>query len=674
MKKKSRGFTLVELLVAVAILAIIVSIAFALYNNFSKGAKETATVITKQNLVSAAQLYAKEFKTNPDFWYEEIINDVPTGNDFTCTTIKQLKNKGILQGKLIYADTEEEIADDTTIKITRDTNMVITSQIETDSAQCDKTPPVLTIDIEGNLINDWYTGEINYTITPEYGFSGISEFDYYIEIDGNKTTLDEVDEKYVYKGKIEDDISSSNIKICAWAMNGNDIESQRVCEQIKLDNTNVEKPNVVASDNITSNNWHKNTFTLNISGGGNPISGKYYQYRKDNDNNYTKVSNNKINIVESDHNKTIYVKTCSNINKCSEEVSYKVLIDKVAPTITNVSKSTTSYVSSLTIKATIADSLSGIAKYKIDKNSTYVNSGWTSASGQKSLSINKSINSDGTYYIWVEDKAGNYTKSSININNIATLKTTTVTLNNNTTSNVSSNKNISGIKSLQSVTVNNGKVISSYLSGSKVYFSLGGGSATQIRETSTAYRNPTIYSATAKKKCSCPNGGTLNTNTNRCIGETHTYENEQIQPWACVNNRWKGQEGFGVNDSNRDCNYYGCYGCQKSIENQKKFTYYDEKGNFVKSNCEPYVPNYNCISSEDNKWVVKTRTCYMDCIEPSYNASCGTQYSCRTGTLLNKYCYDCGSDTLVTSRMQCRYNKTVYRNIYNYTVTIKYYA
>ena len=52
MKKKSRGFTLVELLVAVAILAIIVSIAFALYNNFSKGAKETATVITKQNLVS----------------------------------------------------------------------------------------------------------------------------------------------------------------------------------------------------------------------------------------------------------------------------------------------------------------------------------------------------------------------------------------------------------------------------------------------------------------------------------------------------------------------------------------------------------------------------------------------------------------------------------------------
>ena len=80
MKKKSRGFTLVELLVAVAILAIIVSIAFALYNNFSKGAKETATVITKQNLVNAAQLYAKEFKTNPDFWYEEIIND-----DQKCT-------------------------------------------------------------------------------------------------------------------------------------------------------------------------------------------------------------------------------------------------------------------------------------------------------------------------------------------------------------------------------------------------------------------------------------------------------------------------------------------------------------------------------------------------------------------------------------------------------------
>ena len=673
MKKKSRGFTLVELLVAVAILAIIVSIAFALYNNFSKGAKETATVITKQNLVNAAQLYAKEFKTNPDFWHEEIINDVPTGNDFTCTTIKQLKNKGILQGKLIYADTEEEIADDTTIKITRDTNMVITSQIETDSAQCDKTPPVLTIDIEGNLINDWYTGEINYTITPEYGFSGISEFDYYIEIDSNKTTLDEVDEKYVYKGKIEDDISSSNIKICAWAMNGNDIESQRVCEQIKLDNTNIEKPNVVASDNITSNNWHKNTFTLNISGGGNPISGKYYQYRKDNDNNYTKVSNNKINIVESDHNKTIYVKTCSNINKCSEEVSYKVLIDKVAPTITNVSKSTTSYVSSLTIKATIADSLSGIAKYKIDKNSTYVNSGWTSASGQKSLSINKSINSDGTYYIWVEDKAGNYTKSSININNIATLKTTTVTLNNNTTSNVSSNKSISGIKSLQSVTVNNGRVLSSYLSGSRVYFSLGGGSSTAVPTTQTVSVSANSSTAKTRKECWCDSGDRLS--GTRCIGKMGgQFVNTQRQYWSCLSNRWTPNDQLGVNDSNRSCQQEGYpAGYEKDISNYK-FDYYNHKGEHSISNCEQYITNYNCNSAIDTKPVLKYRNCYADCKKPDYDAYCGNEYYCSSGTLIGSRCYSCSRGRLNKTTKRCTYNTTVYNYVYNYTVTIKYYS
>ena len=666
MKKQTKGFTLVELLVAVAILAIIVSIAFALYNNFSKGAKETATVITKQNLVSAAQLYAKEFKTNPDFWYEEIINDVPTGNDFTCTTIKQLKNKGILQGKLIYADTEEEIADDTTIKITRDTNMVITSQIETDSAQCDKTPPVLTIDIDGNLINDWYTGEINYTITPEYGFSGISEFDYYIEIDSNKTTLDEVDEKYVYKGKIEDDISSSNIKICAWAMNGNDIESQRVCEQIKLDNTNVEKPNVVASDNITSNNWHKNTFALNISGGGNPISGKYYQYRKDNDNNYTKVSNNKINIVESDHNKTIYVKTCSNINKCSEEVSYKVLIDKVAPTITNVSKSTTSYVSSLTIKATIADSLSGIAKYKIDKNSTYVNSGWTSASGQKNLSINKSINSDGTYYIWVEDKAGNYTKSSININNIATLKTTTVTLNNNSTSNVSSNKNISGIKSLQSVTVNNGRVLSSYLSGSRVYFSLGGGSSTAVPTTQTVSVSANSSTAKTREDCWCNSGDTLS--GSRCIGKYgKKIVNVQEKDFTCMSNKiWTpGSGGDNITDMPCPTGY-------EKDETRYMHTYTDFNGKKFQSNCDQYMQNYDCTTVGKVIWL--ERNCYADCKKPDYNAYCSDEYYCSSGTLIGNRCYSCSRGSLNKTTKRCTYNTTVYNYVYNYTVTIKYYS
>ena len=666
MKKQTKGFTLVELLVAVAILAIIVSIAFALYNNFSKGAKETATVITKQNLVNAAQLYAKEFKTNPDFWYEEIINDVPTGNDFTCTTIKQLKNKGILQGKLIYADTEEEIADDTTIKITRDTNMVITSQIETDSAQCDKTPPVLTIDIEGNLINDWYTGEINYTITPEYGFSGISEFDYYIEIDGNKTTLDEVDEKYVYKGKIEDDVSSDNIKVCAWAKNGNDIESETVCEQIKLDNTNVEKPNVVASDNITSNNWHKNTFTLNISGGGNPISGKYYQYRKDNDNNYTKVSNNKINIVESDHNKTIYVKTCSNINKCSEEVSYKVLIDKVAPTITNVSKSTTNYVSSLTIKATIADSLSGIAKYKIDKNSTYVNSGWTSASGQKNLSINKSINSDGTYYIWVEDKAGNYTKSSININNIATLKTTTVTLNNNSTSNVSSNKNISGIKSLQSVTVNNGKVISSYLSGSKVYFSLGGGSSTAVPTTQTVSVSANSSTAKTREDCWCNSGDTLS--GSRCIGKYgKKIVNVQEKDFTCMSNKiWTPGSG-GDNITDMPCPT----GYEKDAT-RYMHTYTDFNGKKFQSNCDQYMQNYNCTTVGKVIWL--ERNCYADCKKPDYNAYCSDEYYCSSGTLIGNRCYSCSRGSLNKTTKRCTYNTTVYNYVYNYTVTIKYYG
>lgn len=215
--RKKNGFTLVELLVAVAVLAIIVTISFAIYNNYSKGAKEVAQKITMQNLANAAQMYAKEFKTNPDFWYQEVVDDVPTGNEFSCTTIKQLKNKGILQGKLVDATTNEAIDDDTTIKIIRDANKVITSKIEKDSLDCDKTPPELNIVFEGNLIGDWYTGEIKYTITPEYGYSGISDYNYYIEINGERTNLEDVDDKYVYSGTINDDVSSDNIKVCAWA-------------------------------------------------------------------------------------------------------------------------------------------------------------------------------------------------------------------------------------------------------------------------------------------------------------------------------------------------------------------------------------------------------------------------------------------------------------------------
>ena len=671
--RKKNGFTLVELLVAVAVLAIIVTISFAIYNNYSKGAKEVAQKITMQNLANAAQMYAKEFKTNPDFWYQEVVDDVPTGNEFSCTTIKQLKNKGILQGKLVDATTNEAIDDDTTIKIIRDANKVITSKIEKDSLDCDKTPPELNIVFEGNLIGDWYTGEIKYTITPEYGYSGISDYNYYIEINGERTNLEDVDDKYVYSGTVNDDVSSDNIKVCAWAKNGNDIESETVCETVKLDNEPISKPTIKASDNVTSNNWHKNTFTLNISGGGNSLSGKYYEYRMDEkEETYNKVNDNKINIGTSDHNKTFYVRTCNNVGKCSDEALYKILIDKEPPTITNVSKSTSSYVSNLTIKATINDSLSGIAKYKINKSSSYNNTGWTNVNGNSnSMNINANASSNGIYYIWVEDKAGNYSKTSININNIATLHTVTVNLGDSSSRTVSGNKVISGIVALSSVTTNNGSVTNSYLSGNRVYFTVGNGSSTSVPRTERVTVSASSRNPSSTQSCRCDYGATLS--GTMCIGQGGPFTNKQIQYWSCINNKWIPTDGLGVNDSNRSCQEAGYpYGYEKDISNYMR-PYYDHEGNVTQSNCDQYVYNYSCNQSSDP--VLKTRICYADCKKPDYRATCTSRLTCpSTYTLIGSKCYTCSRGSLNYSSKTCSYNTTVYDTVYRYTVTIKYYA
>ena len=669
--RKKNGFTLVELLVAVAVLAIIVTISFAIYNNYSKGAKEVAQKITMQNLANAAQMYAKEFKINPDFWYQEVVDDVPTGNEFSCTTIKQLKNKGILQGKLVDATTNEAIDDDTTIKIIRDANKVITSKIEKDSLDCDKTPPELNIVFEGNLIGDWYTGEIKYTITPEYGYSGISDYNYYIEINGERTNLEDVDDKYVYSGTVNDDVSSDNIKVCAWAKNGNDIESETVCETVKLDNEPVSKPTLKASDNVTSNNWHKNTFTLNISGGGNSLSGKYYEYRMDEkEETYNKVNDNKINIGTSDHNKTFYVRTCNNVGKCSDEALYKILIDKEPPTITNVSKSTSSYVSNLTIKATIKDSLSGIAKYKINKSSSYNNTGWTNVNGNSnSMNINSNVTSNGTYYIWVEDKAGNYSKTSININNIATLHTVTVNLGDSSSQTVSGNRQISGIMALSSVTTNNGRITSSYLSGNRVYYTVGGGSATSIPSTQIVSASPITTSTTSNTSCRCASGDTLS--GTRCIGQYgDMIINVQEKDFTCMSNRiWTPGSG-GDNVGNISCPA----GYEKDNTRYLK-TYYEFDGSVFQSNCNQYMTNYSCTSAQIGqvKWL--TRECYADCKKPDYSATCTTSTTCPSNyTKVGSTCYRCSRGSFNYSTRKCTYSTTVYSYVYRYTITIKYYA
>jgi len=102
----------------------------------------------------------------------------------------------------------------------------------------------------------------------------------------------------------------------------------------------------------------------------------------------------------------------------------KILVDKDNPLITNFNLDT-SYTNTLVnVSATIKDEHSGIHSYKI---STNVNSGtWNELNdGTKTKDIEEEISSNGTYYIWVKDVAGNLKQTdSIIVNNIDNKKPT----------------------------------------------------------------------------------------------------------------------------------------------------------------------------------------------------------------------------------------------------------
>ena len=64
MKEKRKGFTLIEVLGVLLILAIIFSISFFIYKNFSSESKVIGNAITIESLTEAALNYVKEFKMN----------------------------------------------------------------------------------------------------------------------------------------------------------------------------------------------------------------------------------------------------------------------------------------------------------------------------------------------------------------------------------------------------------------------------------------------------------------------------------------------------------------------------------------------------------------------------------------------------------------------------------
>lgn len=661
--RKKEGFTLIELLVTLAIIALLLGIVIFSIRLSTGDAKIAVNKITNENLAKAAILYAKEYKVEDKYWYDEKDGTVPTGNKFSCTTIKQLKEVGFLKGKLVNATTNEEIKDDTTIKIVKDPNEVILAEITQNSKDCDMGPPDFDIVFTGTKYNvdgkDWYNGEVEYKISPIVGMSGIKEYKYTVDINGSKKNITNVDENFVAINKIDNTVSGT-VTVCASGKNGNDVETESPkCETINMDNVKITNPTLIANDGKTTGKWHNakdfdnngGKIYLNISGGGNPKSGKYYVYGTSSDKIDIKVENNKIDISNS-HGIKYYVKTCYNWGVCSNPSEYEVKIDKVKPTISNVNKSTNKYyVTNLNVTADAKDELSGLNKYKIVTSGNYVDSGWSVITPTTDLyKINKNISSRGTYYVWVQDQAGNYNVASIKLDNIATLLKTNLKVKDYITSTISGRKSIPGILEVKSVTVDNGEVRSYRLDGTTVTVNLSGGSSDYEYDYETSYRYADSRRADEDEYCEryyCPDGGDLD--GKYCTGDTFKeftdntvdcYCNNKGEAWTTPDQwpRTPCPEGYTKDFIESDLH------CNCDTERGRIFGWmYCEWDGDYRADCKSYETEYSCDSDEE---------------------------------LDGRYCYSCDRDEELVWKdreWQCEYEERFKVYYWEYNVTIEYY-
>ena len=103
-KKNKNGFTLVELLITIAIITVILGIASITAINLINNSKEKSIAIAKNNILNAARMYTEEY-ANEIYWQENISETEK--EKFSCVSINELINKNFLK-----KDTLEKLPSD----------------------------------------------------------------------------------------------------------------------------------------------------------------------------------------------------------------------------------------------------------------------------------------------------------------------------------------------------------------------------------------------------------------------------------------------------------------------------------------------------------------------------------------------------------------------------------
>ncbi len=216
----------------------------------------------------------------------------------------------------------------------------------------DNTGPTFTTSMTGG----WLEKTVTISEATDKQVGTLAELPY--SFDGGQNWQKEPTKNY---------IENKKINICV-----RDSLDNKTCKDFEIsgiDRVKPDAPTITISDKIGSGSWHKENFTLTLSGASN-LSGNTYYYGE---TNPPKTTGTTISVSEDTTSKVYYLQVCSGAGLCSDVVNYEVKLDKSTPKAPTLAatdgKASGSWHKADTILTASGSSASSGITYYLDKNS-----------------------------------------------------------------------------------------------------------------------------------------------------------------------------------------------------------------------------------------------------------------------------------------------------------------
>lgn len=168
--------------------------------------------------------------------------------------------------------------------------------------------------------------------------------------------------------------------------------------------TKMKLPQIVASDNIQTNQWHNKPYTLKFYGSENGVTYYYGKTENSMTNQGSKVT------ISKDEKATYYVKACKN-GVCTSTVTYISKIDITKPQVLAVAGIESTAVSEDSVNIALKDVTSLVQKWcvtTVDNSSACT---WKTINTMATPVVTYTAKYNATYYAFAKDTAGNISDS-----------------------------------------------------------------------------------------------------------------------------------------------------------------------------------------------------------------------------------------------------------------------